>query len=497
MSLLQQDADRLLDLLNEIWDRGPSQERCDAILEFVHEHGASARNCVLDYTDLHAELATSMASIRAHDNALSQIRAMASPGGDEHGEKLRMASLQAITLGATFKPTWIASAAVAALLLIAVGFQAVKQEQPASAPTTPAVAMRTLVRPPQPVACLTEATKAVWSNNASYKLRETFRQGHKLMLLSGTAQISMASGADIVLQSPCSVVLAADDRVELENGKLTAQAAKWATGFVVETKGLVITDLGTTFAVSADKSGVAEAHVLEGAVLAEPMKTYRPKRSSMLLKKGEAIRVSLPKSTIDLIAAKRTAFIDHLHSFRPLRPIPIWNTGVGQQLGQGDAHWTIVQGDATSGPYPRPAVITHGDPSYLDNMPESSQWVSVGLDPGAAPKSVHTFETQFDLTDYDLATVRIVGLFLVDDAIRSLRINGKSVPFEPWIYTWDDYDFRRFHAIEISDGFVPGKNVVAIDVYNLPSQSEPESSTAPNPLGLRVEWQAFGAELLE
>ena len=101
------------------------------------------------------------------------------------------------------------------------------------------------------------------------------------------------------------VVLAADDLVVLKRGKLTAQAAKWATGFVVETAGLRITDLGTRFAVSADASGIAEAHVLAGEVLAEPMKVQRPKRSSMLLKSGQAIRVSVPRATIDLIDAQR------------------------------------------------------------------------------------------------------------------------------------------------------------------------------------------------
>ena len=351
-----------------------------------------------------------------------------------------------------------------------------------------------LFRPPQPVATVTSLTDATWGNGRDYAIRDTLNERQELELLTGTAQLSMACGADIVLQAPCTIVLAADDLVVLKVGKLTAQAAEWATGFVVETTGLRITDLGTRFAVSADASGVAEAHVLAGEVLAEPMKEHRPKRSSMLLKSGQAIRVSVPQATIDLIDAQRAEFVDKLKIFRPLRPIEIWNTGFGQEIGKSDPRWQITSGDPAFGPYPRPAIVTPGDPSYLDNRPDASQWISVHdqVHPGITPETIHTFETKFDLTGYDLETVHIVGLFLVDDAINALRINGRPVPYERWVTTWDIYDFKSFHPITITDGFVPGENVISIDVYNSPSR--PEHPMHPNPMGFRVEWQAFGCE---
>jgi hypothetical protein len=353
-----------------------------------------------------------------------------------------------------------------------------------------------LRRPPQPVACVTSVTDANWSDGAEYSIGRTLNQRQRLELLTGTAQISMASGADIVMQAPCKIMLTADDLVILERGKLTTQAAKWATGFVVETNGLRVTDLGTRFAVSADSSGVAEAHVLEGEVLAEPMKRQRPKQSSMLLKTGQAIRVSVSKATIDMIAAQSAGFVGKLQMFRPLRPIQLWNTGIGVKIGENDQHWQVTAGDPANGPYPRPAIITAGDRSYLDNMPDASQWISVhdNILPGVTPKTVHTFESTFDLTGYDLDTVHIVGLFLVDDAINQLRINGRPVPFKRWQTTWDEWDFKSFHPIIIKEGFVPGKNVISVDIYNSPSR--PENPMHPNPMGLRVEWQAFGCTAL-
>jgi hypothetical protein len=350
------------------------------------------------------------------------------------------------------------------------------------------------LRPPQTVACVTRLTNATWSRPLPLTVGQRLKQNERLELLTGAAQLSMACGADIVLQAPCTITLMADDFVFLERGDLTAEVAKWATGFVVDTKGLRITDLGTRFAVSAEPAGVAEAHVLEGEVLAEPMKAHRPKRSSMLLTAGEAIRVSLPQATIDEIIAESDRFVSRLQRFRPLRPIPLRNTGTGHAVGENDPHWQVTAGDPGYGPYPHPAVVTEGDPSYLDNMPDASQWISVKKDawPGIPTSTTHTFETRFDLTGYDPATVRIIGSFLVDNAINELRINGRPVSFDRWVTTWDVHDFESFHTIEILDGFVPGENVISIDVYNTPSA--PDNPKHPNPMGLRVEWQAFGCE---
>jgi hypothetical protein len=115
--------------------------------------------------------------------------------------------------------------------------------------------------------------------------------------------------------------------------------------------------------------------------------------------------------------------------------------------------------------------------------------------PGVPPESIHTFETTFDLSGYDLETVYVVGYFLVDDAVHELRINGHPVEFKRWVTTWDVFDFKSFHPIEITDHFDSGENVISIDVYNSPSN--PNTPEDPNPTALRVEWQAFGCEIDE
>jgi ferric-dicitrate binding protein FerR (iron transport regulator) len=495
MSLAPQDADELLALLSGRWNGSFTAESLTRIEEIARNNGDSAIELLIKFSAMHADLEAVVASSQACDLAIDRIRrsefsrppsasALKLVATDDSGprRRARISKVQAMLI-------------VAASLVLAVGSSYwldphVRIERPSMG----APGMPRILRPPQTVACVTRLTNATWSRSETIAVGQTLKQNQRLELLSGDAQLSMACGADIVLQAPCTIKLKSDDFVFLEQGDLTVEVAKWATGFVVDTKGLRITDLGTRFAVSAGPTGVAEAHVLEGEVLAEPMKAHRPRQASMLLAAGEAIRVSLPQATIDQIIAESDRFVSRLQQFRPLRPIQLRNTGIGRAVGQDDSHWVVTAGDPAYGPYPHPAVVTEGDPSYLDNMPDGSQWISVKKDawPGVPTSTTHTFETRFDLTGYDLSTVRIIGSFLVDNAINELRINGRPVSFNRWVTTWDVHDFESFHTIEIVDGLVPGENVISIDVFNTPSH--PDNPELPNPMGLRVEWQAFGCE---
>ena len=482
MTLPDKETRRLIELLGPTWDGNPTEEDERQVNAFLEEHGQAGAEALLKVTSLHLELGRHVSSRELFERAMATV---AETALDDVG-------MPRPTVSAA-PAAWMGWAAAAAAVVMMVGLTLLqgggaKQEDPV-------VVTRTarLLRPSRPVASLISVANAHWAEGIQVEVGETIDENQRLELLAGTAQLSMACGADIVLQAPCVVTLVSEDFVELESGRLTAQAATWATGFVVAAKDLKVTDLGTRFALTASEDGVVEAHVLEGSVLAEPLKERRRQQSSMLLKSGQAIRVDGVRSKVDLIASRRHDFIDELEQFRPLRPIPIWNSGVGEKVGTGDPYWTITDGSEEFGPYPRRATIVDGDTgSYEDNRPEVSQWISVSAEsyPGAPPESTHTFETTFDLTGYDLDTVRLVGHFLVDDAINELRINGHPVEYDRWVTTWDVYDFKSFHPIEITEHFVPGENVISIVVYNSPSH--PDDPSANNPTALRVEWQAFG-----
>lgn len=484
----RRDADRIVELLSRGWDgtvTDADSQELDALLRRLGPEGVQT---VLVASSMHLQLKRQAAISHLFQQTMRAIDDSPSHAANSHA--VGAGARQPRPANNRRLSSW-RSLAIAASLLLAVGLSfATWPDLPDSHPRAPRLTK--LLRPSRPVASVVSVNNAVWAEGNGREVGSTIQENDRLELLFGSAQVSMACGADILLQAPCSVTLVAEDLARLESGKLTAQAAKWATGFSVEASDLKIVDLGTRFALSADHAGV-EAHVLEGSVLAEPLKQRRPGESSMLLKSGQAIRVDSIRSKVDLMDATRQNFVDMLTRFRPLRPIPIWNTGVGYEVGADDPHWMIVAGVEEFGPYPRPATITDGDArSYEDNRPDFSQWISVSPTgyPGVPPESTHTFETTFDLNGFDLDSVYVVGYFLVDDAVNEIRINGHPVEYKRWVTTWDVFDFKSFHPIEIKDHFVPGTNVISVDVYNSPSR--PETPNDPNPTALRVEWQAFG-----
>lgn len=499
MPIPQGEIEQLIETLSRNWDGRAAGDEVEAIDAFVRRYGSAGVEVLMQASTLHLELERLVDSSRVYDMAMDRVRAAARL--QEFAEKSASEALAELAPPCEPKAKfpvlrWGAWAAAAAVLLLAVGSPWLLNRGGKQSATRFAQQTQ-LIRPSTPVARVVALEGATWTEGGDLAVGSNIKKGRLLELTSGQAHLSMVCGADIVLQAPCTVRLTADDEVKLEDGTLTAQAAKWATGFVVITQDLRITDLGTRFAVSTDVSGVVEAHVLQGEILAEPMKHRRPRHSSMLLESGQAIRVDPFKSSIDLIAARNEDFIGEIADFRPLRPIPMWNTGVGLKPGDTDPHWRLISGSDPYGPYPRDSVVTQGDTrSYKDNKPEVSQWISVAEEgyPGVPPESVHTFETTFELNDYDLDTVYVVGQILVDDAVNELRINGKPVPFKRWVTTWDEFDFKSFHPIEIFEGFVEGTNVISIDVYNSPSN--PRAPADFNPTGLRVEWQAFGRDRL-
>jgi hypothetical protein len=353
-----------------------------------------------------------------------------------------------------------------------------------------------LLRAPPKVARVASTEDAVWQLEAQYSPGDLLSEGERLNLQQGAAQVSMVCGADILLQSPCSVTLLSANRVRLDHGKLTAQAAKWAKGFVVETDDLRIVDLGTRFAVTTESPGMAEAQVFEGIVRAEPTDAEPGAPSiSQLVTAGQAVRWNEVENRVERTAAMGARLVESLPQFRPLHLIDVANTGRSLSIGSRDPRWRIIAGHVSGGSFPIQAVVCRPNSYYLEGSSSAkglaggdSQWISVlgGTSRGVASHSAFTFETSFDLSNVDPATVRLVGQILVDNRVEEIRLNGKPVHVEPWEGAFSE-SFQRFHTVEIQEGFKRGGNRLEIDVIN---GEVPDGSY--NPMALRVEWQAFG-----
>lgn len=358
------------------------------------------------------------------------------------------------------------------------------------------------LRQPTIVATIVSTEEPVW-NDGRVEPGQSLRVGSQLHLQAGLVKINMPTGAELLLQGPCNVLLKAPDRVQLREGRLTAHVAEWASGFAVETSSLKVVDLGTQFAVEADSNGNTEAHVLEGHVRIQPFAEMDKSRTSFLLGEGQAIRVNPLQKTTTRLAAQTERFIAEPGEFRPYRPIELHNTGQHLEVGDEDPHWRIVDGAIGAGYQgPQYAVVCEPDERYLSNRPEVSQWMSVAKDvrPGCLPYASYTFQTEFDLTGYDLSSVMILADILADNGVKAVRINGAPVDLVPWRDNEYLQEFRRYRRAEIVSGFKPGKNSIEIDVWNgvyhFDSDTK-KSVPTPNPMSIRVEWQAFGIPLTE
>ena len=347
-------------------------------------------------------------------------------------------------------------------------------------------------RQPQPIARLAESSDAHWLGDDGPVVGHEFVEGDSVYLTKGRARISMSSGAEVVLRSPCFVTLAAANRVELEEGVVTAQVAEWGHGFTVATNAMNVVDLGTKFAVAATARGVSEAHVLDGQVRIQPLSNVSSSHRSMLLSGGEAFRVETERNVVMRLKADREFYDAEMGDNPPFKPILIHNTGKGLVAGDEDPHWRISAGPkCTAYDGPQFAVVCEADNRYLANDRERSQWVSVSnpARPGVPPSTEFTFETTFDMTGYDISTVTAAAQVIADNGVRAVRINGQSVPLASWNLNERDQYFNRFVVVEIRENLVPGINRVEFDVWNGVDRYAP---AAPNPVAIRVEWQAFG-----
>ena len=466
----------------------PADEQTLAALSLRLEANPVDRQYYFDYCQLHADLVYLASADGAESRALDAVANVAFRPSESGSTTPAAADPTDSNL---WRRGLIAIAAVAASVAIVFAWQRHGGDGCIVA-----------LRQPTIVGSLTSGKDAIWDGE-EYRDGAEFRVGSELRLKSGLAKIGTPTGAEIVIEGPCDLVLNAPENVLLRRGKLTARVAEWSAAFAVETPSLKVVDLGKQFAVAVDEAGNAEAHALQGDVRIQPLAKQDASRTSFLLAEGQAIRVnSITKTTTQLHADERR-FVRSLGEFQPFRPLEINNTGRGLTVGDEDQHWRIVAGAVGEGYHgPQYAVVCEPDARYIANHPLVSQWLSVSKDlrPGCLPNSVYTFRTTVDLSGYDLSTVRILADMLADNGVAAVRINGQPVELTPWRDNVYMQEFDRFRRAEIVRGFVAGKNTIEIDVVNGIYQADPQikaSEATPNPMAFRVEWQAFGQPLPE
>ena len=162
-------------------------------------------------------------------------------------------------------------------------------------------------------------------------------------------------------------------------------------------------------------------------------------------------------------------------------PIPgLFSTGIGEDgellggSGAIDPHYELIESPDNDANGPDAVTLNPGFPvgPWIEEGP-GSRWIApeAAQNIGSAPGQ-YTYRTKFNLSGFDLATVRIVGRWASDNGGTDILINEEgSFNSAPSFTDWSDF--------EITEGFVSGENTLDFVLSN--------AGDAANPTGVRVE----------
>jgi len=130
---------------------------------------------------------------------------------------------------------------------------------------------------------------AVWSFVSGGIDQETqrFIPGTSVALKTGTLDLRFSSGSQVVLEGPAELEVMGASELKVSSGRLWTRAE--SENFVVETRNLRVTDLGTEFGIMASENRDDEVHVGSGMVRVELLDGKNP---ILDLVTGEAVRIS-------------------------------------------------------------------------------------------------------------------------------------------------------------------------------------------------------------
>ena len=144
------------------------------------------------------------------------------------------------------------------------------------------VAMPELVR-------LTQSAGSEFFGQAVPAVGGTLEYGREYALTSGMVELRFPNGAEVILESPSVIEIAARDRLVVKVGACSVHAPPGAEGFRVETPHAGVVDLRTRFSVNVNDVGETDVQVVEGA--ADVQSRNEPANSTPLrLSNGESRR---------------------------------------------------------------------------------------------------------------------------------------------------------------------------------------------------------------
>ena len=120
---------------------------------------------------------------------------------------------------------------------------------------------------------------------------------------SGMIELQMPNDVDLAIEGPAKFTIVSGKRVNLTQGKISANVGEAGRGFEVLTPEGKIIDLGTRFGVSVSNNGQTEAHVFQGKinVVANQKTTELIQDQAITFKKGtEVTQIRADQSSFPL-----------------------------------------------------------------------------------------------------------------------------------------------------------------------------------------------------
>ena len=181
-----------------------------------------------------------------------------------------------------------------------------------------------------------------------------------------------------------------------------------------------------------------------------------------------------------------------------LQPIPglVFGTGLDETgallaSGASDPHYILAVSADPSYPGPEAIVVNDGYPiqagAWALNGP-NSKWISPwanqndgGTNGGGNAAGNYTYQTDFDLTGYDMTKLRLIGGWAADNTGVDILVNGVSTGI-----TSPGFGGLASFTLTSAQGLVAGPNTIEFVVNNAPN-----ATVTPNPTGLRVDLKAY------
>ena len=132
-------------------------------------------------------------------------------------------------------------------------------------------------------ATVADSLEAHWEHEVNDHLKKG-----RYHVKEGFTKLKFKSGATVIIEGPADFRIINDMNLFLESGKVVADVPPSAHGFRIDTPTSNTIDLGTRFAVAADKKGKTEIHVIEGLVKSKSLKNT----DFTELRKDEALQVT-------------------------------------------------------------------------------------------------------------------------------------------------------------------------------------------------------------